>query len=154
MYYIIDGNDITFEYENLKLFQPIDPSTSAPFVSRKDQVKWVEDFLKGYYTTSKAIVSFYDTDDNEIQSLYSDVPFKLKVETSIKKNFTINIKVVSDSGYDNDVELNFEDGIAVCDLELSKSEKYYILFNEGIAIDDSTTYLVHEQHEHMMYIGN
>lgn len=154
MYYVIDGNNIVFEYENLKLFQPLDPSTSLPFKSRKDQVKWVEDFLKGYYTTSKAIVSFYDTDDNEIQSLYSDIPFKLKVETNIKKDFTINIKIISDSGYDNDMELNFKDGTAVCDLELSKSEKYYILFNEYVTVDDTTTCLVHEQHEYMMYIGN
>ena len=159
MFYRIDSKTITFESENLNLIQTKSPFTCCDFKNKAEQVEWIESTLKEYFNTTKVKVSFANIDGEELTSLYSDSPFVLKVESEIKSPFTINAQLfVDDSNFSQDIELIFTDGIATSEITLSKSQKYYLCFDEPIVIEHDgepkTLQIAHELHEYLIFIGD
>lgn len=159
MFYNIIDKTIVFESENLNLYQIINPITGENFKNKSEQIDWIESTLKEYFNTTKLTVSFADEDGNPLTSLYVDTAFVLKVESEILEPFAIKAKLfVDDSDFDQDVDLNFANGVATADLNLSKSQKYYIRFDQDIAFDHEgnaiTLKPVHELHEYLIFIGD
>lgn len=159
MFYKIDSKTITFESENLNLIQTQNPFTCCDFKNKTEQIEWIESTLKQYFSTTKVKVSFVNIDGEELTSLYSDSPFVLKVESEMQNPFTINAKIFVDgSEFTQDVELIFTDGVATSELTLSKSQKYYLCFDEPIVIehdgDTITSQILHELHEYLIFIGD